>query len=81
MNPSIFKSMKVKKKREVDPNAPPRPTLLGHEKEMKVWRDQFKQLSDATIQKELEIQALKRKVNRLEGQVEALISYVGRNRK
>ena len=73
--------MKVKKKREVDPNAPPRPTLLGHEKEMKVWRDNFKQLTDSTIQKELEIQALKRKVNRLEGQVEALISYVNRNRK
>lgn len=81
MNPNIFKAMKVKKKREVDPNAPPRPTLLGHEKEMKVWRDSFKQLTDSTIQKELEIQALKRKVNRLEGQVEALISYVGRNRK
>ena len=81
MNPNIFKAMKVKKKREVDPNAPPRPTLLGHEKEMKVWRDNFKQLTDSTIQKELEIQALKRKVNRLEGQVEALISYVGRNRK
>lgn len=81
MNPNIFKAMKVKKKREVDPNAPPRPTLLGHEKEMKVWRDSFKQLTDSTIQKELEIQALKRKVNRLEAQVEALISYVGRNRK
>lgn len=81
MNPNIFKAMKVKKKREVDPNAPPRPTLLGHEKEMKVWRDNFKQLTDSTIQKDLEIQALKRKINRLEGQVEALISYVGRNRK
>jgi hypothetical protein len=81
MNPNIFKAMKVKKKREVDPNAPPRPTLLGHEKEMKVWRDNFKQLTDSTIQKDLEIQALKRKVSRLEGQVEALISYVGRNRK
>lgn len=81
MNPNIFKAMKVKKKREVDPNAPPRPTLLGHEKEMKVWRDNFKQLTDSTIQKDLEIQALKRKINRLEGQVEALISYVGRTRK
>ena len=81
MNPNIFKAMKVKKKREVNPDAPPRPTLLGHEKEMKVWRDNFKQLTDSTIQKDLEIQALKRKVNRLEGQVEALISYVGRNRK
>jgi uncharacterized coiled-coil protein SlyX len=34
MNP-MFKAMKVKKKRAVDPNAPPRPTLLGHEKVLK----------------------------------------------
>ena len=26
---------KTKKKRAVDPNAPPRPTLLGHEKVLK----------------------------------------------
>lgn len=31
----MFKAMKVKKKRAVDPNAPPRPTLLGHEKVLK----------------------------------------------
>jgi hypothetical protein len=29
---NIFRSMKVKKKRAVDPDAPPRPTLLGHDK-------------------------------------------------
>jgi hypothetical protein len=34
-----------KKKREVDPDAPPRPTLLGHEKEMKTWREQFEKLA------------------------------------
>jgi predicted nucleic acid-binding Zn-ribbon protein len=76
MNPNIFKAMKVKKKREVDPNAPPRPTLLGHEKEMKVWREQFNKLTDTTIQKELEIQQLKRKVNRLESQLDAVISVI-----
>ena len=76
MKPNIFKAMKVKKKRAVDPNAPPRPTLLGHEKEMKVWRESFNKLSNDTIQKELEIQQLKRKVNRLESQLDAVISVV-----
>jgi len=34
MNP-FFKSMQPKKKRPVDPNAPPRPNLLNHEKRLK----------------------------------------------
>jgi len=34
MNP-LFKAMQPKKKRPVDPNAPPRPNLLNHEKRLK----------------------------------------------
>ena len=32
---SMFDMYKVKKKRAVDPNAPPRPNLLNHEKRLK----------------------------------------------
>jgi hypothetical protein len=35
MNPKMLKTMKAKKKRAVDPNAPPRPNLLSHEKVLK----------------------------------------------
>ena len=35
MNPAMLKTMKAKKKRAVDPNAPPRPNLLSHEKTLK----------------------------------------------
>lgn len=35
MNPAMLKTMKAKKKRAVDPNAPPRPNLLSHEKVIK----------------------------------------------
>jgi hypothetical protein len=35
MNPAMLKTMKAKKKRAVDPNAPPRPNLLSHEKVLK----------------------------------------------
>ncbi len=37
MNPNMLKLMKAKKKRPVDPNAPPRPNLMSHDK---VIRDQ-----------------------------------------
>lgn len=77
MNPSMYTVKK--KKREVDPNAPPRPTLLGHEKEMKGYRNQFKDLADNHIKQTMEMQALKRKVNRLEAQLEATMSVVKRN--
>jgi len=75
---AIFKSMRAKKKRAVDPNAPPRPTLLGHEKEMKTWRQQFSELTERSIQQSVEITMLKRKINRLESQVDAMTSVVNR---
>ncbi len=67
-----------KKKREVDPNAPPRPTLLGHEKEMKMFRQQYKDMADQNIQQTITIKALERKVARLQAQVDGLVSYVNR---
>jgi hypothetical protein len=70
-----------KKKREVDPNAPPRPTLLGHEKEMKTWRDQFGKLARVNTEQAITIATLQRKVNRLESQLEAVTSIVKRSLK
>ena len=67
-----------KKKKEPDPNAPPRPTLLGHEKEMKMFRQQYKDMADNNIKQALTINTLQRKVNRLEGQVDALVSIINR---
>ena len=74
----IFKAMRAKKKRVVDPNAPPRPTLLGHEKEMKTWRQQFSEMTERSIQQSVEINMLRRKVNRLESQIDAMTSVVNR---
>jgi hypothetical protein len=75
---NIFKAMRAKKKRAVDPDAPPRPTLLGHEKEMKTWRQQFSELTERSIQQSVEINMLRRKVNRLEGQIDAMTSVINR---
>ena len=76
MNPSMYKT---KKKRAVDPNAPPRPTLLGHEKEMKTWREQFGQLANTNTQQAIEIAQLRRKIHRLESQIDAVTSVVKRS--
>ena len=74
-----MKSMyQIKKKRPVDPNAPPRPSLLGHEKEMKTWRQQFGQLAQQNTEQTITINALERKVNRLQAQLDALISHYNR---
>lgn len=75
MIPGMFKQ---KKKKVVDTNAPPRPTLLGHEKEMKIWRDQFKKLAETNTDQAMELAFLRRKINRLESQLEATIGVVQR---
>lgn len=71
---------KKKKKKEVDPNAPPRPTLLGHEKEMKTWRTEFAKTAQQNTEMAMTIATLQRKVNRLESQLEAVISVLNRRR-
>lgn len=70
-----------KKKKEVDPNAPPRPTLLGHEKEMKTWRDQFGKLAQQNTEQAITIATLNRKINRLQSQVDGMVSYINRIRR
>ena len=67
-----------KKKKEIDPNAPPRPSLLGHEKEMKGWREQFTTINQHNFEQAQTIALLKRKINRLEAQVDALTSIINR---
>lgn len=69
---------KKKQKREVDPDAPPRPTLLGHEKEMKVWRKQFQDLAHTNTEQAITIATLERKLNRLQSQVDAMTSFINR---
>jgi len=44
MNPAFMKLMRAKKKRPVDPLAPPRPNLLSHEKVLKDTKLTLEQL-------------------------------------
>ena len=66
---SIADMYKIKKKRPVDPNAPPRPNLMSHDK---VIRDQ-----KITIdQQQEQIQALKRRMEALETKMSNQTSYL-----
>jgi hypothetical protein len=78
MNPLMFKQYKQKKKRAVDPNAPPRPTLLGHDKTMREMQGLLASTDQKLIDKDQEIAQLKRKVSRLEQTVNQLIAVVKR---
>jgi hypothetical protein len=55
MNPAMLKLMKAKKKRPVDPNAPPRPNLMSHDKVIRGQKATIDQL-------QYEIMALKQQM-------------------
>ena len=44
MNPAMLKLMKAKKKRPVDPNAPPRPNLMSHDKVIRGQKQTIEQM-------------------------------------
>jgi len=62
MNPAMLKAMKAKKKRPVDPNAPPRPNLMTHNVKIRTLEqtltDMEQQLHIATSR----VEALERKL-------------------
>ena len=57
-NPLQFKQ---KKKRAVDPNAPPRPNLMSHDKTIREGQVAFTQLEDRVRRQTEEIDTLKNK--------------------
>jgi predicted RNase H-like nuclease (RuvC/YqgF family) len=59
MNPAMLKIMRAKKKRPVDPNAPPRPNLLSQDKKL---REQEQTVQDLNQ----EVSFLKDKLSSLE---------------
>jgi len=76
-NPKMFKQ---KKKREVDPNAPPRPNLMSHDKTIREGRVEFDRLRDLVNQQADEIAALKNKYNNMQSSVDQLINFLRKNK-
>jgi TolA-binding protein len=69
MNPAMLKTMKAKKKRPVDPNAPPRPNLMSHDK---VIRDQKAQIGTM----EQRLQYMERRLQETEAKLRYQTQYL-----
>ena len=76
-NPKMFKQ---KKKRAVDPDAPPRPNLLSQDKKLRETTDAFGKLHDLVSSQQATIDELRSKYSRMQQSMEQLINYV-RNKK
>ena len=74
-NPKMFKQ---KKKREVDPNAPPRPNLMSHDKTIRESRIEFDRLRDLVNQQADDIAALKSKYSNMQSSVDRILSYLSK---
>jgi septal ring factor EnvC (AmiA/AmiB activator) len=58
----IFKAMKAKKKRAVDPNAPPRPNLLTHEVKLRTAQQTIEEQNQTIAMMQNRLAELERKV-------------------
>jgi len=58
----IFKAMKAKKKRAVDPDAPPRPNLLTHEVKLRTAQQTIEEQNQTILIMQNRLSELERKV-------------------
>ena len=75
-----YSKMYGKKKRAVDPAAPPRPTLLGHEKVIKDAKAVIEQQHQMILALSNRVQDLENKVNRQADYLSALHAAFNRSR-
>ena len=76
-NPKMFKQ---KKKREVDPNAPPRPNLMSHDKTIREGQQAFTQLEDRVQKQAEEIARLKSDYANIQQSVAHILNYLRKGR-
>lgn len=60
---NIFKAMKAKKKRAVDPNAPPRPNLMTHDVKIRDQQNAVAVLQSEIYQLKDTVRSLQNKLN------------------
>lgn len=69
---------KQKKKREVDPNAPPRPNLMSHDKTIRESKVEFDRLRDLVNRQADEIASLKNKYQSMQTSVDKILTYLSK---
>jgi len=80
MNP-LFKAMQPKKKRPVDPNAPPRPNLLSHEKVLKDTKLTLEQLQQENQQLKARLDSLESKIRNQNNYLSYLHQFISKTQK
>lgn len=68
----IFKAMKAKQKRAVDPNAPPRPNLMTHEVKLRSAQDTIQEQSQLITMLQIRVDHLETKLKRQSDYLSAL---------
>lgn len=63
MNPAFLKAMKAKKKRAIDPNAPPRPNLMTHDVKIREQKEDIQSIARIVQHQEEKIRKLEVKLN------------------
>jgi transcription termination factor NusB len=76
-NPKMFKQ---KKKRAVDPNAPPRPNLLSQDKKLRETTEAFGKLHDLVARQQATLDELQSKYTRMQQSVDQLINHLRKGR-
>lgn len=76
MNSAFLKSMRVKKKRAVDPNAPPRPNLMSHDVKIREHKQDLQSLAKIVHEQEEKIRRLESKLNYQTSYLQALHSKI-----
>ena len=76
-NPKQFKQ---KKKRAVDPNAPPRPNLLSQDKKLREQQDVVTRLQLIVSEQQDEINTLKSKYADMQQSVNQVLNYLRKGR-
>jgi phage shock protein A len=72
--------MKAKVKRPVDPNAPPRPNLLSHDKEIRGMKSTGEMAMQQIMQLQDQVRKLERKLARQSDYLGALHSQIPRRK-
>jgi uncharacterized protein YaaN involved in tellurite resistance len=76
-NPAQFKA---KKKRAVDPNAPPRPNLLSQDKKLREQTEAIGRLLQVVERQQDQIENLRTKYQEMQQSVEQILNYLRKGR-
>lgn len=76
MNPKFLKTLKIKKKRERDPNLPPPPNLFSQAKELRDTKSNLENLEIEFYLMRQRVSYMENHIKRLESSLETLQNWI-----